>query len=301
MADRIIHIGFPKTGTTFLQKNVFPNLKGIAYHDYKVADELFYETIYLDDLDYDADYNRERIASSFSNDENTLFSFESLAGAPYIYKGVNRSLIPSRLRKIGFNKVIISMRNQCDMLDSLYRQYVVQGGVMKFKDFVDLDEKWKLSIRPFYLGYLEYDKLVEKYVSVFGRENVLLLQQEDLRNNQEDLVAKLVAFTGAKKLMKNKKGPSHESLTNLSIHLLRFCNHFIFTSQKPNNLIWNKINTWFVRRFFAVILDPFLFRFVSSKKSFVNSAMIGKIKSRYEVSNRRLELLLDTAINKKYY
>lgn len=298
---KIAHIGYPKTGTTFLQKNIYPNLAGIKYFDYKTADKLFYETIYLDDLDIDLDKEKAKFSDYLKAKETCLFSFESLAGAPFIYKGANRSLIPKRLKYYGFERIIITIRNQTDMLDSMYRQYVVQGGVMNFTNFLNLNKKWPMSIHPFYDGYLDYDKLIKVYFDVFGKSNVLVLQQEDFKPKSDTIKAELIAFTGAEKFTQGLPQRSNESLTNLSIRLLRFCNHFIFTSQKPNNLIWNRINTWFVRRVFAVILDPFLFRFISSKRSYLDQQMKDWVKKRYSESNGRLKDMLEKNLDKKYF
>ena len=215
MASPIIHIGYPKTGTTYLQKNIYPHLQGIKFYDYKIADDLFYELIYLDDLDYDGDKEKEKFRPLLDSTENSLFSFESLTGAPFIYKGANRSLIPSRLKNLGFEKVIITIRNQVDIIDSLYRQYVVQGGVMKFKDFLDIDQKWKLSVRPFHTGYLNYDKLASRCIEVFGKENVLILQQENFRGEFDEIRKKLIHFTGSTGFVPGKPDRSNESLTNL--------------------------------------------------------------------------------------
>ena len=68
MQEIICHIGFPKTGTTYLQKNVFPQIKNINYvesnrikqllHDLikvervNVKNNLEYDTIYVEDLTY---------------------------------------------------------------------------------------------------------------------------------------------------------------------------------------------------------------------------------------------------------
>ncbi|MBC6410108.1 MAG: sulfotransferase domain-containing protein [Ekhidna sp.] len=284
MASRIIQIGFPKTGTTYLQKNVYPHLSGVKYYDYWTCDKLFYDMIYLDKIDYDYEKNKRTITPYF-NKEKVLFSFESLAGSPFIYKGANRSQIPVRLKDAGFNKIIITLRNQVDIIDSMYRQYIVQGGVMRFKDFLDLEEKWKLSVRPFYLGYLEYEKLIKLYHEAFGKENVLVLFQENLKRDHNAFINELLSFIGEVKF--NQPAKTHtknESLTNLSTSFLRICNHFIFA--------YSKISKRLVFKVFKVILDPYFFRLVSSKKSFLKNSSREYISEYYKESNSKLQSLL---------
>ncbi|MEP5234103.1 MAG: hypothetical protein ABJQ86_04790, partial [Cyclobacteriaceae bacterium] len=137
----IVHIGYPKTATTFLQWEVFPNLEGVNYVDYRTCEKIFTPLIYLDEFDYDPSYVQE-ILKTYGLERTNLFSFEGLVGAPFIYKGLGRSEIPERLRTLGFDKIIITLRDQEDMLDSLYRQYVIQGGVVRFADFIDRKRNW---------------------------------------------------------------------------------------------------------------------------------------------------------------
>ncbi|MEP5236940.1 MAG: hypothetical protein ABJQ86_19130, partial [Cyclobacteriaceae bacterium] len=80
----------------------------------------------------------------------------------------------------------------------------------------------------------------------------------------------------------------NQSMCNLSIAVLRVVNHFIFTSQKPNNLIWNKIATKYVSKVFLAILEPYIFRFLSSRKSFLTKVDKEYVKKYYAQSNERL-------------
>jgi hypothetical protein len=292
MADHIIHIGYPKTATTFLQRSVFPAISEINYIDYHQSVDLLSPLIYLDDLDYSMKEVKEKLAPFF-NDSLTLMSFEGLCGAPFIYKGLARSAIAKRLKELGFNKVIITLRDQVSLIDSIYRQHILQGGVVRFKDFVDIDGKFNLYNRSFNLEYLNYFKLIKHYQEIFGVQNVIVLSHQELVADQQLYVKKLLHFI-------NPDSPEFEistksensALSNLAINLLRIVNHFIFTSQKPNHLIWNKISTKYVSKAFQAILNPYLFRFFSSKKSYVKSRERDFLKQYYAQSNAQLIELL---------
>ena len=118
MSNRVIHIGFPKTATTFLQWEVFPQLKGINYIDYNACRKLFPYLISLDKLDYELEPVRSAMVQHEKTEATNLYSFESLCGSPYAYKGMNRSSIAHGLRDLGFNKVIITVRDQAKAIDS---------------------------------------------------------------------------------------------------------------------------------------------------------------------------------------
>ena len=292
MPDQIVHIGFPKTATTFLQRSVFPAISGINYIDYHKSVELLSSLIYLDDLDYSPKVVEKNLKSHLSDSVN-LTSFEGLCGAPFIYKGLGRSAIAGRLKELGFNKVIITLRDQESLIDSIYRQHILQGGVVKFKDFVDLDGKFNLYNRSFNLEYLNYFKLIKLYREVFGTQNVIVLSHKELVTDQQSYIRKLVDFIhpGSPEL-KISHQSENPALTNLSINLLRIINHFIFTSQKPNHLIWNKISTKYISKSFQAILDPYFFRFFSSKKSYVKTKECVFLKQYYAHSNEQLSKLL---------
>jgi hypothetical protein len=260
--------------------------------DYRKCEKIFPDLIYLDELDYEKENVKQRLNALMVDGDN-LLSFESLAGAPFIYKGLGRSQIPLRLKEIGFDKVIITIRNQVEMYDSLYRQYVIQGGVMSFRDFLNIDNEWNYYVRAFNPGYLNYDLLVEKYQAQFGKENILLLRQEDLKRDKNEFLEQIKKFTNTQFLESIPSGRKvNKSMSNLSIHVLRIVNHFIFTSQKPNNLIWNAISTRNVSRIFIAILEPFFFKFISSRKSFLSLEDKLHIEKNYVVSNSRLKELL---------
>lgn len=287
---KIVHIGYPKTGSTFLQQRVFPQLDDIEYVDFHTCVKLFEDVIYLDDLDFDFQRSKKTLEKYSSK---SLFSQEALTGAPYTFKGLNRSRIPHRLKELGFTQIIITVRNQVAIIDSMYRQYIYQGGVMKFVDFLNLDGKWNHYLRGYNLDYLKYDRLVSLYYDVFGKENVLVLPQELLRENQDTFVQLISDFmkVDIPKLKPSKS--SNESLSNLSTALMRVINHFTFNSQRPNHLISNWISTKPIKKVFQVILDPYLFSLFSRKRSYLKEHQKERLSDYFAESNFELNNLID--------
>lgn len=292
----VIHVGFPKTGTTFLQKSIFPKLKSWNFIDYHQSDEVFNDLVYLDKLDYSSDAVELRLQKYAKSGANNIASYEALTGAPFTYKGLNRSEAPARLKNLGFDKVIITIRNQNDILDSLYRQYIVQGGVLKFKAFINSEGKFNRYTSAFNPDYLKYDRLIELYYATFGRENVLVLCQEWMRKDSELIASKLSDFLGEPVDFKAKKSVN-KAMTNWSVNLLRIINHFTFNSQRPNQLLTNYISTKNIWKVLAVIIDPYFMRFFSRRKSYLNASTQTYFKEYYADSNLRLAELVDIDLN----
>ncbi|WP_420318297.1 hypothetical protein [Ekhidna sp.] len=297
MSINIVHIGFPKTATTFLQWKVFPNLKGINFIPYDQCSTIFHPIIYSDPLDYNLDEIRSRIDKENSR---CLYSFESLAGSPFYFKGIGRSNIPQALKDLGFEKVVITVRKQVKAIDSYYRQYVMQGGTLSFKNWLDFDDERPIPQKYFQRGYLEYDKLIDMYAEVFGKQNVLLLTQESLKNDMSHFIHQITEFTETEFDSPKETTKANVSLSNLSIAILRLINHFTFSSIRPFHLISKRISNRPIWKIFVVVLDPYLFSLFSNKKSFVKKHDFGeRIEAFYSASNGRLNEEWEIDLNKQ--
>lgn len=286
--SRIVHVGLPKTATTFLQWKVFPYLAGLHYVDYSACTKIFQQIIYGDPLDYSIEEIKTELVSK---EQPTLYSFESLAGSPFYYKGIGRSTVPQTLKALGFDKVIITIRNQEKAIDSYYRQFVAQGGTLSFKNWLDLNDRRPIPQKYFRHSYLKYDGLLRKYLHVFGKENILLLTQEELNEDREKFINKIAAFTHSSYKVPPDFNPkkSNQSLTNLSILLLRFINHFTFSSIRPFHMVSRHISSRTAWKLFAAVLDPYLIRFFSRRRSYISKYRLEQeIQALYKKSNEEL-------------
>ena len=138
MGKVIIHIGMHKTGTTFLQKVIFPKLDNTFYaHN----NEFFIP--WKEQLSKKADH--------------MLLSYERFSGFPWNKFKEKNSWLKSfylnidQLKKFFPNAIIIIFfRKQGDLLLSIYKQYLQVGGELSFDDFYGdgkILEKEDLSIK----------------------------------------------------------------------------------------------------------------------------------------------------------
>lgn len=275
----IIHVGYPKTGSTFLQENIYPHLKGVTYYDYEHCRKLFRLLINHNSIDFDA----ETFKQHFNQQSNDFYSFEVLVGK--LANGEYNIELAHRLKALGFKQIIISLRNQQSIFESLYRQYIQQGGVLKAKDF------FREEMREFRWSYLDYYPLVQYYANLFGKENVFIFLQEELRNNQTKVLNNFTDFIGAAKLNKlppsKKKG--NKSLSSAAIKLLRVLNHSTNNYYRPSNLISSKITTWKFRYLLQEWGDPLLISKIFSNKPLVPKNISQQIPKRYRDNNLKLQ------------
>ncbi len=271
-----VHIGYHKTGTTFLQNNVFPHLEEIDYVGYAQCRKLF-EPVYSDTtLEFDPAAHQH-----FSAAGDKLYSFERLVGDMGI--GDYNYEIAGRLHALGFKKVIVTIRRQDKMAESIYRQYVQQGGVQKPKPFFKDRHYFRWS-------YLEYDKLLDRYIDLFGIENILVLPQEELREDQAGAIKRITDFCGAT----NWNPPARQkrpnaSLSYRSIQLLRVINHFTYNHYRRSQLISRRITTWKFRHLLETYIDPYFVRKLFGERKFVAKQENERIRAQFAAVNRKLE------------
>jgi len=285
----IVHVGYHKTGTTFLQNEVFPFIEGVNYVDFNECAIKFRKIYRSTTLEFKS-YNTEEFGISLGS----LYSFEDLIGEMGI--GTYNYEIASRLKAVGFKKIIITIRRQDKMVESIYRQYIQRGGVLPAAKYVENPDFFRWS-------YLNYYDLIERYSDIFGKENVLIFTQEELKDSLSTVLEKLKTFCGASKQIKLgsslKKG--NKSLSYCSIKLLRVINHFTYNVYRRSNLISNKITTWKFRYVLQSTVDTHLFSKIFSKRKFYSKEFTERVKQDFFESNQRLNNKYELNLDKYGY
>jgi hypothetical protein len=169
-AKYFIHVGMHKTGTTFMQKAVFPKFKNITYVKPNTL---------LDG------YLRLELNGP------CLISNERLAGRLWAtLEQVDASL--KRLSEIFPGAVILmSFRPHESFIVSSYKQYLHQGGILRFKDYFDFTDDSGLMKREQFL-FAPRVEMVRKH---FGRPPFVFLQQE-IRNGLPLLLSDMGRLMG---------------------------------------------------------------------------------------------------------
>ncbi len=272
----IVHIGYHKTGTTYLQRNLFPRLKGIQFYDYDTCRKLLTSIHQSTSLEYEP----EHISVKLDKSKKALYSLEALTGTMGL--GTYNLEIAHRLKNLGFAKIIITIRRQDLMLEAIYRQYVQQGGVLKSKAFLK-------NYNFFSWSYLDYYPLVKRYCGLFGQENVLVLAQEELLENSSVTESRIQEFCKAEgyEALENPTN-LNRSLSSLSIGQLRIINHFTFNNYRPSHLLWKGISSQNFRQLYQKVLDPYLWRHLSKKHIFSSSTRQKAVELNKE-NNRLLD------------
>ena len=281
----LIHPGFHKTGTTFLQECVFSDERifGSLMSHQEVHDHL----VGPHDLQFDPEPVRLILAdrmSQLSAQAAGVLSSEILCGT--MFSGAKDSVsIAQRLHAIAPSaRVLFTVRRQDELLRSVYLQYVKRGGRKTLQDF--LEYRTEPGFHWFNLSILEFDRLVQYYASAFGDDRVLVLPQELMKESRTHFLELLFHFAQVEgdPASRSYSGTRGKSPPVSGIPLMRFANGFRQTPLNPEafsglSKVANK-------------LISLAYRYEPGKVD-VDQAMVAQIRDvtegRFAVSNKLLQ------------
>ncbi|MFO1175532.1 MAG: hypothetical protein U1E48_10065 [Paracoccaceae bacterium] len=192
----LIHPGYHKTGTTWMQRRLFLPEHGYApLFSHEDIDALIFQP---GPFCYDA--ARVRALAEERHDRLgrhlvPVISSEILSGQPYI-GGRDCRMIADRLKEtFPEAKVIVTIREQLALLPSLYMQYLQAGGTLSHQRF--FAGRSVIGNYGFDPCFWDYDRFVGHYAALFGRDRVHVHPMELLVRQPPAIVAALNALTGA--------------------------------------------------------------------------------------------------------
>jgi hypothetical protein len=194
----------PKTLTSALQKNFFPNHEQIYYLgigndrliDYVDDDVNFiFETLLLYAKNHYYNLKKEDALNDMKRHYDiALKSDASAFGISLEWLSFNftpdmveEEIKVKRLLELfdKETKLILFLRNQSDLLKSLYKEYIKVGLPLSFSKFIEYINDFK--DRNFYYE-LFYDKKYKLYSKYFRNENIYFLPLENYRDKNKKLI-----------------------------------------------------------------------------------------------------------------
>jgi hypothetical protein len=291
-----LHVGYPKTGTTFLQQEYYPSIDDIYYINQKELFESDFLDIILDDYFTDDQLKYNNILRKWKDEAGNkplFISYEGFVGN--LLTGMqNFPLICERLKGTKFEfKILLTIRKQQHIVDSLYVQYVHQGGAISFNKFMQLPSKSPLKLS---LNIFKYDKLYNELENNFGKHNVTLLPMELLKDSKGLNLYFSKYFNISINLQERKFKKRNVGLSGFSLKILRVSNRFISSWVSPNGII----PAYLIN---AKSLKNFLQKVNRSKKKnifFEKNTECMEYLSFYKESNEKLVASSGVELKKKY-
>jgi hypothetical protein len=214
----IVHVGLPKTASTYLQDSVFPRLNNLAYigRPYTQENYAFNTLQYADSSIYASSTVRreiEGIENQMAKGDPILISDERLSGLA-THNFMNRGMIAERLSEIAPHaEIILFLRGQMHLIMSLYNQSVKMGWMDRHLDPSFLHRPGKgFSLREWGEGrrdwdssrrfinhrsaftpeHFRYSRLHSLYSRLFERVHVFLY--EDFQKDQRACLSRVASI-----------------------------------------------------------------------------------------------------------
>lgn len=190
----IIHVGYQKTGSTFLQQEIFSNSDAF----FTPWGEQSARAIEHFLLAHPARFDAEQVRAEFkgAGTRMPVISHEDLLGYPILGRYYPELALSRMAKAFPDAKILICMREQGSMLLSQYFQYIIQGGRLTLKEMLT-NNLGRDGFRPLMrLDHFEYDLMHATACRYFPSEQVLLLPFELLREDRELFVGSILNFCG---------------------------------------------------------------------------------------------------------
>jgi hypothetical protein len=222
----VVHIGFHKTGTTTIQRQVFPRLDGCAVlrggqsPEQQRFHRLIRQLATADDAEYSGDELRAMIEAARGDAEVLIVTHEDISGWPEGGRTSARllDLVPDA-------RILIAVREQRSALAGRYGQYVKKGGSMRFADYLGkLPHTW-----------MRYDLVVEDYQARFGVDRVKVMAFEQLVRDQTAYLDELQVFVTGRDEPTQRFGELprvNQTLAPPTRHVVRIANRWFVTSEE---------------------------------------------------------------------
>jgi hypothetical protein len=208
MKNIVLHLGLHKTGTSFLQAEVFPKIKNVSFP----RNGIF------------------RFGTKIYENKLNIISDEELSVNPHLppchfeyLESNQRYVIAERLHLLFPQaKIILGIREKKSWLRSVYSQYIKGGGIHNYDDFVNQD---------FDSGFLDFESYIECLKTYF--DEVLIYHFEDLKKDPISFVKKICNFIG-KDVPQFENKIYEKGWSERQLKLGLYLNRFFYSEYNPN-------------------------------------------------------------------
>ncbi|MBJ7899041.1 MAG: hypothetical protein GC158_03735 [Cyanobacteria bacterium RI_101] len=297
-SNLLIHIGYPKTASTWLQQGLFkredmgffsPWRSGwsdpIAVDQFITMDSFSFcpqDVYHIFEPDLRAAQEKSLCA---------VLSQEMLSCNFLDQNGYWGQEVADRLHQVFPNaKILVIIREQKSMILSAYGQNIRNGGRQSIRQFIDT-ENFKSGYSPvFRLKVLNYDLLINYYQNLFGKHQVLVLPFELLKQDSAAYLETILNFAGCNKNAISKDclplsaNPNYQPFT-LKIH--KTVNLFFpFPYRGYRQLSDNKIWKFFWKAF--SLIDKYTPKYIQDQEEeYLRAFIADHTKGLYIESNRK--------------
>jgi hypothetical protein len=195
----LIHVGYHKTATTWMQRRLF--VPALGYQQIMDHEEIFAHFVRPHGFAHDAAAAAQAVKQAVKQAVAAappalvpVMSSEILCGNPF-YGAREAAEVARRLHAAAPNaRILITIREQVGAIASTYMQYLQRGGELTARAF--FAETPVVGYPAFSHAHFRYDRFLALYADLFGAQNVLVCNQEQLAKDQIGFVQRIANFVG---------------------------------------------------------------------------------------------------------
>lgn len=200
MNDLLIHLGLHRTGSTWIQRSMLPDANIPIDDIWPDRADLARRVIVCSDADFASAEIREKIDRSVAEATQAgrcpAISNERLSGNPNS-GAFDMDQTSHRLHQLRPDaKIMIVIRDQQSALESIWCQAVRMGLYSSAYTYLKTHDLSDFRVPHFVPEYLYFDRIVSQYMKLFGRDRVLVLDFERLRQDPKSYVNSICDFMG---------------------------------------------------------------------------------------------------------
>lgn len=230
----LVHIGYQKTASTFLQKKIFAD-DTVFVRPWGTQPSLAIEHFVLE---HPQKFDPAKVRDAFGtyNDRIPVISHEDLSGYP-VYGRYYAEVVAERVKRTFPDAVVmICVREQVSMMVSQYFQSIRQGGTMSLDELLSEGDA-RPGFRPvFRKEHFEYDLMHDIFSAHFPSDQLLMLPHELLAQRPDVYFQKINDLLGTSLAPPEKKKAVHEKRGGAAAQLERTLNKLIHHPSAPPSL-----------------------------------------------------------------
>jgi hypothetical protein len=231
----VLHVGHPKTASTWLQETIFANPEsGFVFPGGKddsrarMISAFLTVNSFCDDVAWARGFFEGGLQQCAGKPEVPIISDESLCGDPLLrINNYSGRYMADRIHAVFPRaKILIGVREQKALALSLYREYLMLGGLHPLEVFIGRGDE-PLGFTPIlYREYLEFDRVVGYYQALYGGTNVLVLPMEQLQRDKESYIRSILEFCRCPGRIERLAEPMRVGQSALALTARRYMNPF---------------------------------------------------------------------------
>jgi hypothetical protein len=300
VTDRpLVHIGYHKTASTWLQKTYFPSVRNASLVPRQVAIDAFLE---VGALRFDPEQTRRRLEEAAPG--RLILSLEGLSG--YLHNGglsgaLSKDMAHRLKTTLPDADIVVFIRRQPDVLAASYAQYVRYGGTHPAERYLFPGEYKSLKHTRrdknprFELDHFDYLPLLRLYRDLFGADRVHVYLYEALRSEYDVFVEAFNHRFGLQCTeLPDTGAPVNRSLSPAALAVVRRINLFNAARvHDKRHFVHVPGMFWLGRGVGRVLTRLFPAERGSDLSKLVRADVLHRIEAHYAEANRQLAVELD--------